>query len=72
MAYGQWPNADDPGVPAFPMEAGFHWLTWTSGVVTIAQWDPDTWCWVLSYLGMVPPSKLAHLNYVERAHPPVR
>jgi hypothetical protein len=66
-----WPNPSEPGVPALPLENGFHWMAWAStGALTVGQWDADLWMWVLCYLGcFTEPKDMAHLNYLGIARP---
>lgn len=67
-----WPNPNEPGVPALPLESGFHFMAWPeTGVLTIGEWHPDVWCWVISYLGaFVDAEELAHLRYIGPIPPP--
>lgn len=61
-----WPYPDEPGVPGNMLADGFHWLEWPkTQQLTIGQWSPDCWCWVISYWGnMVEAELMAHLNYL--------
>jgi hypothetical protein len=62
----------DPGVPPRSMEDGFHFLRFPeTGVLTIGEWSPDAWGWVISYHSeLVGPEALAHLDYVGWIKPP--
>jgi hypothetical protein len=69
-----WPDPSEPGVPAQALHDGFHWMAWPrTGVVTIGEWAPDIWLWVISYLGeFADPNEMQHLNYIGPCAPPGR
>lgn len=67
-----WPNPDEMGVPANPLEEGFHWMRWKDGATQIGQWSPDVWAWVVCYLGgLTLPAQMAHLEYIQPAEVPL-
>lgn len=67
-----WPNPREPGAPAAALDGGFHWMAWpTNGTVTMGEWNPDVWGWVISYRGgIVGPEEMAHLDYLGPADLP--
>ena len=60
-----WPDPLEPGVPASALDSGIHFMRWPrTHMVTVGEWSPDLWCWVVCYLGgITDPLSMAHLDY---------
>jgi hypothetical protein len=66
-----WPDPSKPGVPLQPAQDGFHWLKRPDGELTVAQWSPDTWSWiVIQGARRLGPKEMNHMNYRGPCVPP--
>jgi hypothetical protein len=61
-----WPDPTEPGVPAWGLEDGYHWLaSQDGGGARIGQWSPDSWSWIMRQTAdCLCPREACHMDYL--------